>query len=255
MSTHDADGLRILAVGASSGIGRAFAVAARQRGARIALAARRTDLLDSLASELDGSAHSLDISDSSSIATAVGEAVDALGGLDAIVLTSAVVPFAYISETDVTTWLHALAVNTIGASELIRAARPHLAARSVVLVASSYDVGRPPAGVSAYNASKAALNALLSSWRVENPDLGVIRASIGPTKGTEILRGADLDLLDELVSSWSRSGHIPARMSDLADVANTLVSLVEAAHAYPSVISEVVHLAPRSPRRSNGAVR
>jgi NAD(P)-dependent dehydrogenase (short-subunit alcohol dehydrogenase family) len=252
--TDPVNGLRILVVGASSGIGRAFAVAARHRGARVALAARRTDLLAPLAAELDGSAHGLDIADSSSIAMAVGAAVASLGGLDAVVLTSAVVPFAYISDTEVTTWLHALTVNAIGASELIRAARPHLAANSVVLVASSYDVGRPAAGVGAYNASKAALNELLRSWRAEHPDLGIIRASVGPTDGTEILRGADEELLAELVSSWSRRGQIPAHMSGVVDVANTLVTLVGAARAYPSVVSEAVHLAPRWPGRASESV-
>lgn len=252
--TEHVNGLKILVVGASSGIGRGFAIAASQRGARVALAARRTDLLASLASELHGSAHGLDITDSSTIAKAVSEAVAALGGLDAVVLTSAVVPFAYISETEVTTWLHALTVNAVGASELIRAARPHLPSNSVILIASSYDVGRPAAGVGAYNASKAALNELLRSWRAENPDLGIIRASIGPTDGTEILRGADEELLAELLASWSRKGQVPAHMSGLVDVANTLVTLVGTAHAYPSVLSEVVHLAPRWPGRSTESV-
>ncbi|AKK25463.1 SDR family oxidoreductase [Mycobacterium sp. EPa45] len=241
----EVEGMRTLVVGASSGIGRAIAIAAHNRGARVALAARRIDLLSSLAVELDGSAHEIDVSDSATIMSTVNAAVQTLGGLDAVIFTSAVAPFAYISDTDVNTWLHAFAVNAIGASELIRAARPHLSANAVILVASSYDVGRPPAGVGAYAASKAALNELLGSWRAENPGLGVIRASIGPTESTEILRGADRDLLDQLTASWVRSGAVPERMSGLFDVANTLLSLVATARANPSVISEVVHLAPR----------
>ena len=41
----DADGLRLLVVGASSGIGHAVAVSAGERGAKVAVAARRMELL------------------------------------------------------------------------------------------------------------------------------------------------------------------------------------------------------------------
>ena len=55
-------GIRMLVIGASSGIGQALAHAAHARGARVALAARRVDLLTELAEKLDGSAHELDVS-------------------------------------------------------------------------------------------------------------------------------------------------------------------------------------------------
>ncbi|MDT5153046.1 MAG: hypothetical protein QOI01_4779 [Mycobacterium sp.] len=68
---------------------------------------------------------------------------------------------------------------------------------------------------------------------------------MGPTQDTEILRGADRDLLPQLFKSWSDHGQLPARMSALQDVANTLVSLVTLAYANPTVVPEVVQLAPR----------
>lgn len=238
-------GLRLLIVGASSGIGHAVAISAAQRGARVAVVARRRDLLKELAAEIDGFAFELDVSDSAAINGVVTDAVEALGGLDAVVFTSTVIPFAYIEDTDVATWVHAFAVNTIGANNVLRAVRPHLSDSGVALIASSYDVGRPRAGVAAYSASKAALDEILHSWRSEHPDLSILRVGIGPTEDTEILRGADRDLLDELLQSWKKHGQLPPRMSALEDVANTLVSLVEMAHANPSVVPEVVQLAPR----------
>lgn len=72
---------------------------------------------------------------------------------------------------------------------------------------------------------------------------------MGPTEDTEILRGADRDLLDELFRSWVAHGQLPAQMSELRDVANTLVSLLTAAYANPSVVPEVVQLAPRIRKR------
>lgn len=249
----DAAGLRLLVVGASSGIGHAVAVSATERGAKVAVAARRIDLLNSLAEAIGGFAFELDVEDSAAINRVVDEAADALGGLDAVVFTSTVIPFAYIEDTDVATWLHAFSVNTIGANNVLRAAAPRLAENGVVLVASSYDVGRPRAGVAAYSASKAALDEILNSWRIEHPELSLLRVGVGPTDDTEILRGADRDLLDQLVKTWVAQGALPARMSALRDVANTLVSLVATAYENPSVVPEVVQLAPRI-KKKTGAV-
>nr|WP_090277670.1 SDR family oxidoreductase [Mycolicibacterium komanii]CRL72529.1 short-chain alcohol dehydrogenase [Mycolicibacterium komanii] len=239
------EGARMLVIGASSGIGHALARAAHTRGARVALAARRVELLSELAVELDGSAHELDVADPRAIERVVDEVATTFGQLDAVVFTSAVVPFALIEETDVTTWLHAYAVNAVGASHVLRAALPHLADDAVVLVASSHDVGRPRAGVGAYHASKAALDEILRSWRAEHPELAVIRVSVGPTEGTEILRGADRDLLADLYRAWAQEGQIPAKMSAVNDVANAMLSLIAMSRANPTVVSDIVHLAPR----------
>jgi NAD(P)-dependent dehydrogenase (short-subunit alcohol dehydrogenase family) len=237
--------MRILVVGASSGIGEAFAIAASARGATVALAARRIDRLGRLAESLNGLAYELDVSHPREIEKTVEDAVAALGGLDAVVFTSAFLPFAHVHDTDVTTWMHAFSVNAVGASHLLRVMLPHLSPSSVVLIASSHDVGRPRAGVAAYNASKAALDEVLRSWRGEHPELSLIRVAIGHTKDTEILRGADRHLLAELYRTWKDHGQIPAQMSEIADVANTLASLLAAARDNPSVVAESVTLAPR----------
>jgi NADP-dependent 3-hydroxy acid dehydrogenase YdfG len=241
----DAAGLRLLVVGASSGIGHAVATSAAARGAGVAVAARRMDLLNDLAATVHGSAFELDVEDAAAINRVVGAAAEALGGLDAVVFTSTVVPFAHIEDTDVATWIHAFSVNAVGANNVLRAALPHLSESGVVLVASSNDVGRPRAGVAAYSASKAALDEILHSWRSEHPDLAIVRVGIGPTQDTEILRGADKDLLASLFKSWMEHGQLPEQMSALRDVADTLVSLVTLAHANPTVVPEVVLLAPR----------
>jgi NADP-dependent 3-hydroxy acid dehydrogenase YdfG len=242
---RSASGLRLLVVGASSGIGHAVAVSAAERGAKVAVAARRMDLLAKLADDIGGTAFELDVEDTAAIKPVVDAAVEALGGLDAVVFTSTVVPMAHIEDTDVATWIHAFSVNTLGANNVLRAALPHLSENGVVLVASSNDVGRPRAGVAAYDASKAALDEILRSWRSEHPELCIVRVGMGPTEDTEILRGADRDLLAQLFESWVEHGQLPAQMSALHDVANALVSLVTLSFENPTVVPEVVQLAPR----------
>lgn len=238
-------GTRMLIIGASSGIGQALAIAAHSRGANVALAARRVDLLSKLADRLHGSAYELDVSDPRAVETVIDDVAANFGKLDAVVFTSAVVPFALIEDTDVETWLHAYAVNAVGASHVLRAALPHLADNATIVVASSHDVGRPRAGVAAYHASKAGLDEILRSWRAEHPELAVVRVSVGPTCDTEILRGADRELLADLYRAWARGGQIPEEMSSVEDVANAMLSLIAMSRANPTVVSEIVHLAPR----------
>ena len=49
----DLHGKHVVVTGASSGIGRAVAVALAKEGARVALLARRQDVLDGIASEIE----------------------------------------------------------------------------------------------------------------------------------------------------------------------------------------------------------
>lgn len=91
----------------------------------------------------------------------------------------------------------------------------------------------------------------MHSWRSEHPDLPIIRVGIGPTEDTEILRGADRDLLADLFKSWVAHGQLPAQMSKIRDVANALLGLIIVAHRNPSVVPEVVQLAPRVTKRTH----
>nr|WP_110319413.1 SDR family oxidoreductase [Mycolicibacterium moriokaense] len=243
-------GLRTLVIGASSGIGYAVARAAAAQGARVAVAARRIDLLEPMAGELGGTAHELDVTNPASITRAVERAAEALTAIDAIVCSCGVFPLARVEHVDAATWAEAFAVNTIGPALVMSAAFPYLSDDAVILVASSDKVGRPPAGTAAYAASKAALDEILRSWRCEHPDLRVIRLGIGPTDGTELTRGSDPDLIEELIGYWERDGRVPENMADVADVAATIVTLMSSARATDTLVTESVQLRPRLSNRA-----
>jgi len=242
------DGVRTLVVGASSGIGRAFAIAARENGARVAVAARRMSVLNPLAVRLGGTAHELDVTNPQAIDRVVREAAEALGAIDAVFFSSVVVPLARVEHVDAVTWAEAFAVNATGPALVIRAVLPYLSDDAVILIASD-GVGTPRAGIAAYSASKAALDEILRSWRCEHPDLRVIRVGIGPTDETEIFRGADEDMLGEFFDLWTRKGQVPEKMSRVTDVANTMVSVISAARSSATLVTEIVHLAPRSSKK------
>ncbi|OJZ76175.1 oxidoreductase [Mycobacterium paraffinicum] len=245
MSDTGLAGAGVLVVGASSGIGRAVAIAAAARGARVAVAARRTNLLEALAVELGGTAHQLDVTSPASISRAVAEAAEALAGLDVLVCSCGVFPLARVEHVDAATWKEAFAVNTIGPALVLSAAFPYLSPDAVIAVASSDKVGRPPAATAAYSASKAALDEILRSWRLEHPDLRVIRLGIGPTADTELMRGADQDLVVELTELWRREGRLPETMAAVSDVAELVVATIATARSTETVVAESVQFRPR----------
>lgn len=250
---QDLEGVGTLVIGASSGIGEAGALAAPARGARVCVAARRLDRLKRLSKSVGGTAYELDVSDPMAIEEVLSAVNADLGGIDALVYTSAVVPFARIEDTDFTTWMHAFAVNAVGASHTMRAAVPFLVHDAVALVTSSRDAGPPRVGVAAYNASKAALDEIWRSWGVEHPSVNVIRVNLGPTSRTEILRGADQDLLADLSQTWAWQKIEVDAVSDVADVAESLLALIASARRTPSVRIETVNIVPRPETNSRTA--
>src|SRR5262245_17911760 len=79
--------MRVVVVGASSGLGRCIAVGLGQRDARVALLARRRERLEAAATEAgDGSVVvECDVTDQSSVRTAIEKAAAELGGIDGLV--------------------------------------------------------------------------------------------------------------------------------------------------------------------------
>jgi NAD(P)-dependent dehydrogenase (short-subunit alcohol dehydrogenase family) len=238
-------GVRILVVGASSGIGRAVVEQACRAGATVAAAARRADRLAELAAVTGCRVGTIDVVDGPETAAAVNAMIDDLGGLDVIVVSSGVSPLRPIADTTSRDWRDTFAVNVTGPNVVLRAAVPRLSPDGLALVISSDAVGSPRAGLAAYNASKAALDESLRSWRLEHPDLRLVRLSVGPTMGTEIARDMDPALGMELFPSWIAHGQMPAQMMDVAEVAAHILGLVSTGLANPGVVCEQILLRPR----------
>ena len=81
-------GRRALVCGGSGGLGRAVAAALADEGAALALNARDTPRLGEAARELDAAPVPADLATAEGAARAVSGAVDALGGLDLLLVNS-----------------------------------------------------------------------------------------------------------------------------------------------------------------------
>ncbi|MGZ4759399.1 MAG: SDR family NAD(P)-dependent oxidoreductase [Acidimicrobiales bacterium] len=242
-------------MGASSGLGRCIGIGLAQRGASVALMARRRDKLESAVDEAGAGAVAIscDVTDPGSCEAAIEEAVDALGGLDALVYAPAIGPLARVKDTDVETWRRVFDTNVIGASTVTAAALPHLAAsagRAVYLSSISASQTPPWPGLGAYAVSKAALDKLVEAWRTEHPEIGFTRLVVGDCAGgegdgmTQFTQDWDPDLATELATGWFESGLIAGSLIDVDD----LVSAVDAIlRSGTSVSMPTVVVAPRPP--------
>jgi short-subunit dehydrogenase len=159
----------------------AVARALHREGARVALAGRDTGKLAALADALDGApTATLDALDLDRCAAVVGEAADALGGLDLLVVAIGVAAFGPGEGTDDAITEHLFAVNTMAPMALVRAALPRIEKGGAVAVLSAILADYPTAGMAAYSASKAGLSAWLTALRPEQRRRGVAVFDIRP---------------------------------------------------------------------------
>jgi len=169
-------GARILLVGATGGIGSAMAHALAERGARLCLAGRRRDRLQSLADKLgDGTTTA-----SGDIATELGRnalvagANTGLGGLDVLINAAGVLDFVPFDEHDPGAVERIFRANTVGPMLLTQALLPALresGGRIVNLGSIFGSIAFPY--FAAYSASKFALRGFSEALRRELADSGV----------------------------------------------------------------------------------
>ncbi len=228
---------RVFVVGASSGIGRAIATAAAAAGARVAVAARRSDALEGLVRE-GGAAHAIpmDVCEGASCEAGVARASEALGGLDALVYAVGVAFMHEVRDVDGTQWQDILTANVIGAALVARAAMPQLEAtrgRAVFLSSISTDDFPPRRGLGPYMVSKAALNKLVEVLQVEHKRVRLTRISVGDTMPTDFANDWDMSAAGELVREWTEQGLMFGRAMQPTAVASHVVDVLASEESIP----------------------
>jgi NAD(P)-dependent dehydrogenase (short-subunit alcohol dehydrogenase family) len=247
--------VRTVVVGASSGLGRCIAVGLARRGDRVAALARRYDMLIGVANEAGSGAFAVacDVTDEESCRTAVGQAADELGGIDALVYTPAIGPLERLMDTDAETWRRVFNTNVIGAALVTKSAMPHLdAAHGVAAYLSSVSASITPPwpGLGAYAVSKAALDKLIEAWQAEHPQVGFTRVVVGDCAGgegdsmTQFPMDWDWELAAELYPIWSARNYLAGSLLDV----ETLVTIVhQVVHAGADASIPSVTVVPRPP--------
>ena len=129
-----------------------------------------------------------------------------------------------IPETDDATWDKMMSLNLKSAVNIFRAVIPHMrrAGRGSIIAIGSRQAAEPSPGLSAYNASKAALASLVRTAALENKDLAITANVILPsTMNTEANRKAN-PAADP--SKWVQPEHVAALAIFLASPAGAQIS-------------------------------
>ncbi len=188
LPSFDLDGEVALITGASSGIGRHLALLLAAAGAKVALAARRTDRLAEAAGEIAAEGGeclpvALDVTRSDSAVAAVAEAERGLGPLTILVNNAGVVVSKPALEHTEEEWDYVVDTNLKGAWLMAREFARHLIDRQrpgrIVNIASVLG-SRTIARVPSYCAAKAGLIHLTHVLAMELARHGILVNALAP---------------------------------------------------------------------------
>lgn len=180
------DGRHALVTGASSGIGRACALALVEQGATVSLTGRDEARLratrDATVSRDRVHLDPADLTDPTQARRIVDQAIAAAGSIDVLVNAAGIALDAGVLDVDAAHWRSTFALNLDAALWTSQTTARHMVERgtgSIVNVAS-VDGIVPEAPLAAYDASKAALISLTRSFAHELGHLGVRCNAVAP---------------------------------------------------------------------------
>ena len=162
-------GSSVFITGASSGIGEALARAFALEGARLALAARRLERLESVRQELIPAAAEVlavpcDVTSRPSLDAAVAQTAEAFGGIDVAVANAGFGVTGFFQDLSTADFRRQFETNVFGLLDTVYAVLPHVRAskgRLALISSVSGRVGSPAS--SPYVASKFAVTGLAAS--------------------------------------------------------------------------------------------
>lgn len=190
----DLDGKVVIITGASSGIGREAAHAFAAQGATVVLAARRTDVLEEVqqAIAVYGSPSlvvTVDITDDAQLATLVQTTLDTFGRIDVLVNNAGLSYGGWHQDVAPQRVRALVDVNFLGAVQLTRQVLPimlrqprdsHGMRGHIVNVTSMAGRVSSP-GMTAYVATRRAIDGFSTALRRETSDSGIRVSSVHPT--------------------------------------------------------------------------
>lgn len=172
--------------GASSGIGKEMAFLWAGLGYKVALSARRKELLEEIANKIinsggDALVVPVDILEEKSIEAAVQQIISTWGRIDIAVANAGYGVFGKIETLTSKDWSRQLLGNVTGLALTVKYALPYLKQnQGRIGLVGSVGAFLPNPYVGAYGASKAAVNSIGLTLQVELKDTGVSCTTLHP---------------------------------------------------------------------------
>ncbi|MDP1721940.1 MAG: SDR family NAD(P)-dependent oxidoreductase [Candidatus Gottesmanbacteria bacterium] len=186
----DLTGKIALVTGASSGIGRASALALARQGATVVVAARRVEKLQTLAKEIVAMGReslpvAMDVTKKDTISSAVNKTVEMYGKIDILLNNAGVAEFTPFLDLTEEQWDKTLDTNLKGCFLVAQLTAREMAKHKwgrIVNIASiaSGGVGVGFPSVAHYCASKGGIVAMTEAMAIELAPMGILVNCIGP---------------------------------------------------------------------------
>ncbi len=222
-----------LVTGASSGIGKASAIAFARQGAAVAIVGRRAKELRETASIIRSVGALVkeivaDVTKEEHRQKIVKQTVDAFGGIDILVNAAGIIGSGTIENTTLADWDYMLDINVRSVFRLTQLALPHLIQREGNIVNVSSVAGlRSFPGIFAYCVSKAAVDQLTRCAALELASKGVRVNAVNPgVVVTNLHRAGGMD--KETYSKFlerSKETHPLGRAGQAEEVADLILFL------------------------------
>src|SRR6266403_638358 len=186
--TVDLVGKTALVTGASSGLGLHFAQLLARAGCRVAMGARRIELLKEIAQTIVSQGHiayptALDVTNVESVRSGVAAAIEVLGGIDILVNNSGVSKSSGILRHEEEDWDAVIDTNLKGAFLMSTEVARHMRAvghgGSIINIGSVRGI-RQAKGVVSYAVSKAGLHQLTKTMALELAQHGIRVNALAP---------------------------------------------------------------------------
>jgi NADP-dependent 3-hydroxy acid dehydrogenase YdfG len=239
--------------GASSGIGRATAVALAKADFQLVVTGRRRERLDALAAELAPTpVHILtfDVRDRAAVEAAVAELPTEFGHIDVLINNAGNAHgLSPIQEGDVADWDAMMDGNVKGLLYVSRAVLPRMGEGGFIVNIGSIAGHEAYANGNVYCASKAAVNMLTRTMRIDLLPKGIRVAEVAPgmveTEFSEVrFKG------DEEKAANVYKGVQPLRAEDVADLIQFMVTRPPHVHIAEVIIFPAAQAAAGTVRRA-----
>lgn len=231
----------MLITGVSSGLGRAFAVAALAAGHRVVGTVRKprdATVFEEFAATDRASAYVLDVTDDAAVFAAVADVEATVGPLDVVIANAGYGVEGVFEETSLSQWRAQFATNVFGVAATLQASLPFMRARRAGHLMAVTSMGGLMAvpGMSAYCASKFAVEGMLESLRKEVSTFGIRVTAIEPGSFRTDWAGRSMTRAGRTIAEYD-TVFDPIRAARLAASGNQLGDPEKAAQAVLKIVA------------------
>jgi NAD(P)-dependent dehydrogenase (short-subunit alcohol dehydrogenase family) len=232
----------ILITGVSSGLGRAFATEALAVGHQVVGTVRRREDADSFESLAPGRAHAypVDVTDDAAVFRTVAQIEAAVGPIDVLIANAGYGVEGIFEETALSELRAQFATNVFGVAATLQATLPYMRQRRAGHLMAVTSMGGLMAvpGMSAYCASKFAVEGLLESIGKEVGPLGIHVTAIEPGSFRTEWAGRSMTRAERSIPDYDDIFD-PIREARIKASGNQLGDPVKAARAVLAILDEI----------------